>query len=440
MPDIYNIFICTFQLLLRVEVDNQYHFKINYICKDKSWPSMINKRTNLWWGPPENFSERKNERNISWLELFYDLVYVAAISQLTHHIAAHPSWNTLGYSLLLFSLIFWSWVNGSQYYDLHGNDSIRTRLFTFLQMLSVAAIAITIQDTFEGYHQGFAIAFVVMQGIITYLWWSTGQYDPSHKALNIYYIINYSIALILLIVSVFTNYHTATILWVAALLFNLTAPLTGAHNIVKILKNRGQVLSASATIVERFGLFTIIVLAESILGTVTGIAEVKQKQPAVWIAFILAILIAFLLWSLYFDMTSEQETKKGYQYMQWLVFLHYPLLASLSVVGACIKVLLADMEAGPPLNIQWMFCVSLSIVLFMIIGISGIMKEEKEDRAYIRPVSKALLVTGTCILIIPLFGHYLNTLTFLAIISAILFFPVFIGIRGWVLYKFFNKE
>jgi low temperature requirement protein LtrA len=49
------------------------------------------KRTNLWWGPPKRFDDRKHERKISWLELFYDLVYVAAISQLTHELAAHPS-------------------------------------------------------------------------------------------------------------------------------------------------------------------------------------------------------------------------------------------------------------------------------------------------------------------------------------------------------------
>jgi low temperature requirement protein LtrA len=83
---------------------------------------------NSWWGAPKNFDDRKYERKISWLELFYDLVYVAAISQLTHHIAAHPSLHTVLLSFLLFSMVFWSWVNGSQYYDLHGPDSIRTRV------------------------------------------------------------------------------------------------------------------------------------------------------------------------------------------------------------------------------------------------------------------------------------------------------------------------
>src|SRR5215208_2048964 len=170
------------------------------------------KHTNLWWGPPKNFDDRKYERKISWLELFYDLVYVAAIAELTHQLAAHPSWAQLAYSFLLFSLVFWSWVNGSQYYDLHGNDSIRTRLFTFYQMLAVAAIAITISDAFEGYHQGFAIAFAVIQSLITYLWWSVGLYDPSHRVFNKYYTYNYLIAFVLLITSIFASYNIATLL------------------------------------------------------------------------------------------------------------------------------------------------------------------------------------------------------------------------------------
>jgi hypothetical protein len=139
-------------------------------------------------------------------------------------------------------------------------------------------------------------------------------------------------------------------------------------------------------------------------------------------------------------MTSEQETRKGYQYMQWLIFLHFPLLASLGVVGACIKAVLAYMPASPPLALQWIFCVALAIILLMIVGIARIMKQEEEDRAYIRPVSKLLLCISLVILIIPLFGRYLDTITFLTLIALVLFIPVFIGIRSWVRYKFFSKE
>ncbi|MBO9728549.1 MAG: low temperature requirement protein A [Chitinophaga sp.] len=395
---------------------------------------------NLWWGPPRNFADRQNERKISWLELFYDLVYVAAVGQLTHHIAAHPTWQSVGYAFLLFSLVFWSWVNGSQYYDLHGNDSIRTRLFTFLQMLAVAGVAITIQDAFEGHQQGFVIAFSVVQLMITYLWWSVGLFDRSHRIFNRFFTTNYLLALLAIIISYFTTYEVATLLWGVALLLNLTPGLIGARTIVRVVAESGQVFSASAAIVERFGLFAIIVLAESILATVSGVAEVKDKHPTVWIAFILGILIAFLLWCLYFDMTSEQETKKGYSYMQWLVFLHYPLLGAFCVVGGCIKTVLADIDTPLPSGVQWMFCVALAVTVFMIVGIARIMEEEEEDRVYIRPVSRLLIGIGIVLLVIPLFGQYLSNLAFLGILAGVLFIPVFIGIRSWVRYKFFSQQ
>jgi low temperature requirement protein LtrA len=400
---------------------------------------MSNQPAKLWWGQPQNFNDRKNERKISWLELFYDLVYVAAISQLTHQIATHPAWQTMGYSFLIFCLVFWSWVNGSQYYDLHGGDSIRTRIYTFLQMLAIAAVAITIPDVFEGNQYGFAITFAIIQFLITYLWWSVGLYDPSHRVFNKFYTINYSIAFILLIISVFTNQQTSIILWIATLILNLTAPLIATQTVVTVLKERGQVFSASATIVERFGQFTIIVLTESILSTVGGVAELKNRHLDVWIVFILGILIAFLLWSLYFDMTSEQQTKKGYAYYQWLVFLHFPLLAGLSVLGACLRVCITSLASGISSETQWMFCISLATILLMINGITKIMEEDEDDRNYIRPVSRMLWLISIFILIIPMFGNYLTSFSFLALIAIILFIPVFIGIRSWVLFTFFSK-
>ena len=401
----------------------------------------MNHRKNLWWGPPRNFDERKHERKVSWLELFYDLAYVAAVTQITHHIAAHPSWSVLSFSFLLFALVFWSWVNGSQYYDLHGSDGIRTRLFTFFQMLAITAVAITLEDVYAGHHHSFVIVMAVIQVLITYLWWSVGFWDPSHRILNRSYSVQYILALILLLVSYFTSFDTATWLWVIVLLLNITPGLTGARTITRELKKRGQVFTASVAIIERFGLFTIIVLAESILGTVAGVAEMKERHPTAWIALIAGILVAFLLWSIYFDMTSEQETKKGYRYLQWFIYLHFPLLASFGVVGACIKVLLDDMDGRQPAQVYWMFCTAMAIILLLITGITRLMQEEEEDRSYIRPVSRVLIIASLVILIIPLFGKYLNALLFLSLIAVILFIPVMIGIRYWVRYKIsVNKE
>jgi hypothetical protein len=87
-----------------------------------------------------------------------------------------------------------------------------------------------------------------------------------------------------------------------------------------------------------------------------------------------------------------------------------------------------------------MLCIAIATILFMITGIAAIMQEEEEDRSYIQPVSRLLIITGLVVLIIPLFERYLNTIIFLSVISLILFLPVFVGIRSWVKYKFFDSN
>src|SRR6476659_7648670 len=99
-----------------------------------------------WWGPPRKFDPRFEERRISWLELFYDLVYVIAIARITHHLSLHITWSGFFEYSSLFVLIFWGWLNGSLYHDIHGNEGLRTRLMTLWQMMIIAALAITVDQ------------------------------------------------------------------------------------------------------------------------------------------------------------------------------------------------------------------------------------------------------------------------------------------------------
>ncbi|HEY9842789.1 MAG TPA: low temperature requirement protein A, partial [Candidatus Obscuribacterales bacterium] len=301
---------------------------------------MPDARKSLWWGPPRILADQPGERKISWLELFYDLVYVACISQLKEHLVHHLGPGALGPFLLLFGLVLWSWMNGSYYHDLHGNEGIRTRFLTLLQMLAAAAVAITLAAALAGQTRGFAVAFTLLQLIITYLWWTTGFYDPDHRTLSRNYLITYSLAAVCLAASAFAP-ALAWQLWGAALLLNLIPGLISAGVSQREHARRGLVLGPSGAIVERFGLLTMIVLGESILGILNGTAAIAEKTPAVWSAFVIGIVIAFELWWIYFDMLGDRRTRSRYLAMQLLNFLHLPLLAAFVVTGAAIQVLLS---------------------------------------------------------------------------------------------------
>ena len=91
-------------------------------------------------------------------------------------------------------------------------------------------------------------------------------------------------------------------------------------------------------------------------------------------------------------------------------------------------------------DVQWMFCIAIATILLIVGAITKIMEEDDESRSYIRPVSRLLVIISGCILLIPLFRKYMGTISFLSVIAIILFIPVFIGVRSWVLYKFFDKK
>ena len=396
---------------------------------------MAKKKRITWWGEPNRFSEREDERKVSWLELFYDLVYVATIAELTHHLSEHISWHELGFSLFIFAFIYWSWANGSLYHDLHGNNAIRTRLFTLFQIIAIAAVAVTLGDLYEENHKSFAMAFTLIQFIITYLWWSTGYYDPSHKQLNKFYVLNYSLSLIIFIFSIFVNYDSAITLWIFALVLNLSTSLVSSNTIKKELSKRGEVFAISSTMVERYGLFAIIALGETVFGITETISDIPEKGGYIWGEFIVGIIISFLLWWIYFGMIGNKKVKIGYKYFVLIDYLNLILLFAIGVVGACVRGLLSPHNTQPESLIKWVFCIALITTLVTINLLSYIREHNNEELSHTSPTRKLALLSSALTLILTFFSTSLSTLSFISIISFILLIPVVAGTLGWIHFK-----
>jgi len=96
------------------------------------------------WQPPGRYADRDVDRRVTFLELFFDLVFVVVISQLARRLAAHPSWSGVGWFVFLFYAVWSSWLNGTLYHDLHTTNDLSVRVFTFGQMLAVAVMAVFI--------------------------------------------------------------------------------------------------------------------------------------------------------------------------------------------------------------------------------------------------------------------------------------------------------
>jgi low temperature requirement protein LtrA len=401
---------------------------------------MAERQAPIWWGIPKRFSERGKERKISWLELFYDLVYAGAVSQLTGYLSKNMTLAGLGYMLFMFMLIYWGWLNGSMYHDLHGNRGVRSRLTTLWQMMAVASIAVTITDAFEGRHQAFAVSFSMLQLLITYLWWSTGYYDPAHKLLNRFYVLNYFISFLLFVISVFVPYHIAQILWAIALFFNLTSGVFSVASTQREMLRRGEALSASDSMLERFGLFTIIVLGEAILGIIHGISACPDQSMRTWLSFMLSMVVAFLIWWIYFDMLGDSKARKGYPIYLLITFVYIPLLGSFAVLGSAIQVMLSDGLVASNTFARLIFGVAIAVILFTTVALSYLMKRDEAEAKAVSKILGVISFVSLLVMIIALSGRLLILPVYLALVGAALLIGIVSSFRIWMGFNLFTQD
>jgi len=346
------------------------------------------RRSATWWGPPRKFDPHFEERRISWLELFYDLVYVIAISRITHHLAMHMSPEGFLQYACLFILIFWGWLNGSLYYDIHGSQGLRTRLMTLWQVMIIAALAVTIDQPSPTWYINTTIVFMIMQLYITYLWWSVGFYDRSHRRYNRPYTILFLLALALMALSLFVPRPWVKLIGIIVIICNYTPPFI-AH---RLLRKSSLDLSLSSSMSERLGLFTIIVFGEVVLGVVNGISKVNNLDLLTWLNFALAVSIVFALWWIFFAMTSNRIAKTGFVNATFLELLCIPTLMALGLIAACFSYLFDQNESNQSFNI--VLGSSIATVLIGISLIMGLLVYADVFNPIKKPTRISLLVTA----------------------------------------------
>ena len=123
-----------------------------------SWASAVAFRR-YFWQPPRAHGDVIEGREVSVLELFYDLVYVVVISQAARHLSGQVTWAGVGKFAVVFGLIWLAWINGAVYHDLHGRAEGRTRSYVFLQMGVLALLAVFTAGATAGEGPAFAVVY-----------------------------------------------------------------------------------------------------------------------------------------------------------------------------------------------------------------------------------------------------------------------------------------
>jgi low temperature requirement protein LtrA len=395
--------------------------------------SALRRNFRNWWQPPKRIADREAERSVTFLELFYDLVYVVIVAELAHALAGDVSWAGLGRFAFLFVIVWWAWINGSIYHDLHGNNDIRTRVFTFLQMGSVAAMAVFAYDAMGESSTGFALSYAAFQLILLVLWWRTGVHDPDHRPLSQPYAVVFSITTLLFVGSVFVMAPLRFYLWGIAVFASLQMPLymsSLGRNNPAIQAQIDLSMVVSPSLVERFGLLTIIVLGEVIAGTIRGLAEHPQLNWEAGITAVLGMGIAIGIWWFYFDAISHHSPRPGQNMTLTWMSLHLPLTIGIVAVGAAVLNVVENAGEALPVSVRWLLVGACALVLVIIPLLMETIRIPNEHQPLYRRGRRAGLAAAVFIALLGFTN--LGTIPLLIGVSLLLLAPVFYSLLAWI--------
>lgn len=241
--------------------------------------------------------EGDRDRHATWLELFFDLVFVFAISQLAHLLHGDPTWSGLVGFAALFVPVWWLWIDFSYYADQFDVDQGPYRLVMLGVMFGLVVMALTIHGALHGGSAEFATIYSVLRLIIIFLYVQAWRLVPQSRELTARYSISFVIALMFWLSSIAVPEPTRFWLWAIALFIEISnGPIT--YLTIRTVPTQRSHMD------ERFGLFVIIVLGEAIIAVATGVAETNwQWQSALTGAG--GFLTAISLWWMYFERADE---------------------------------------------------------------------------------------------------------------------------------------
>jgi low temperature requirement protein LtrA len=394
--------------------------------------NILKRRFRYWWQPPRRAGDRIEHRQVTFLELFYDLVYVAVIAELSHSLSSHIGWAGLGGFAFLFVIVWWAWLNGSLYHDIHGNNDIRTRVFTFLQMISVVAMAVFAHDALGESSVGFALSCAVFQLILSWLWWRTGVHDEAHRPLTLPYVTAYLLSMLLFTGSIFVAAPVRFYLWGLALLFSLLAPFyMRLRNISPEIQAQMDLsINVSESLVERFGLFTIIVLGEVIIGIVSGVNEHHDLTWHIGVTAVLGMLLAIGLWWIYFDLISQHRPLRNMNIVFLWLYLHLFLTISITAIGASVLNVVKHAGEALPVEVRWLLLSATAMTLVTTALLTRTTQILPEHQRVHDIGKRGLFVSAILILLLGFIP--LETIPLLSVIVLLVLKPNFLGVRVWI--------
>ncbi|HEU4393354.1 MAG TPA: low temperature requirement protein A [Solirubrobacterales bacterium] len=284
-------------------------------------------------------TRREGER-VTPLELFFDLVFVLAITQCTALIADRPTWEGMAQGLLVLGVLWWAWVGYAWLTSVIDPEEGAVRLVFFVAMAALLIVSLSVPEAFDDLGLTFALAYGVFRVAHIALFMLASPDDDALRHSVIGLAVSTAVAVGLLCTASLFDGWAQGALWALALFLDMAGPY--------FFGSEGWTL-VPGHFAERHGLIVIIALGESIVAL--GIGAAGELSLGIGTVAVLGVALAAALWWTYFDVVALVSARRLGEAEPGRVqnelardsysYLHFPLVAGIVLIAFGLKVAIA---------------------------------------------------------------------------------------------------
>jgi low temperature requirement protein LtrA len=285
----------------------------------------------------------EHEQRVTPLELFFDLVFVFAFTQVTTVLSDNPTWSGLGHALLILGALWYAWASYAWLTNTvdPGLGAVSAAMLVAMAAMFVAALAVP--DAFGSHGVLFGAAFLMVTVMQLTLYALSARRDPDLLAAILRIAPSALVGAALIFVAGFVDGGLKPILWLAALVVAYFVPL--------VLGTHGWRVQP-AHFAERHGLIVIIAIGESLIAIGLG-EKVSGLSTEVIVAAVLGFAVATSFWLAYFDfftirahqmLADRSGAERAGLARDVYTYLHFPMVAGIILFAFAMKTTLADVD------------------------------------------------------------------------------------------------
>jgi low temperature requirement protein LtrA len=305
----------------------------------------------------------EEERKTSYVELFFDLVFVFAFTQVTSLILEDTSAAGFARSALVLAMVWWAWSAYAWMTNAIDIENIVTRLIVFAAMAAGFFAALAVPDAYQDEGRWFAVSYFVVRLLNTTLFSWGVRHDPGNLRATFRLAPWFLLAALVALAGGFVDSDVRGWVWLGSLSIDVVGTLTVA---------RAEWRVSPSHFAERFALIVIIALGESIVAI--GIATAGLERD--W-TFATSVLIGFAgvvaLWWAYFDFVATAAARslrrappqaRGPLARDVFTFFHYPMVLGIIFYAVAAKKTLEDPRE--PLSDAGRWALGLGVAIFLL--------------------------------------------------------------------------